>query len=317
MNNTTQLKALRDAMTERNPVTGAQPLCMVSRADIDRAIASLEAAEPVAEEDGWSVARCVRCGQTWTFNVTPPMCAVRGTSMRCTPIPRAHEQPKPCAGFVCGYSPTCVEPHSGDAPCRKCDQPYSAHQQPPAEQAQQPAYAPAPPMPPRHTKLAYAPDELLCHERDVADLHAACERIAAERDEAKRNANEVHERFMQAASERDEAAARNEGILLDMQTLLHERDEARRELEAERAGRPGSINAMTITSLRERLAEAEAELAALKGYAAPVAIIPLALHEAALAQARREERERCAVVADENGAMYTARAIRALAEEIK
>lgn len=112
MNDTTQLKALRDAWLCEMPTPTLE-------AALDRAIAAIEAAE----------------------------------------------QPKPCAGFVCGGyydGPGNLVPDPGhfthtaklgfsECICARCGQPYSAlcHQQPSAEHDDQPAPVPPPDSVPR------------------------------------------------------------------------------------------------------------------------------------------------------------------------
>jgi len=306
------LKALRDATIAYYGAKMSSDLVAIC----DRAIASL-AAEPVAEEDGWSVARCVQCGQTWTFNVTPPMCAVRGTSMRCTPIPRAHEQPKPCAGFVCGYSPTCVEPHSGDAPCRKCDQPYSAHQQPSAEQAQQPAQAKeriwfckiggiVDPMPhgadgPMREAVAEAFKRLNGHA-EPAFIFSGWGGELTEPERAVVENRLPVEQPAPADVPLGCACVLDADLNIESECLLHltvrkERDEARRELAALKGQEPVAWRGVRcrngethFTTVKMPYSCEECFASQKPLYAAPLPppdSIPLAQHEAALAEARR------------------------------
>lgn len=105
----------------------------------------------------------------------------------------AAEQPKPCATITLPESanelPRCSCGFTGwpTPSCSGCGKPLSAEaHQPPAEQAQQPAQADVPPMPSGRNSQLVNPPRRVCDETHVRDLHAACVRIAAERDEAHR-----------------------------------------------------------------------------------------------------------------------------------
>lgn len=274
---TEQLKALRDATIAYYGAKMSSDLVAIC----DRAIASLEAAEqpkplPVPGRDGvpeWARFGIWASGPFGRFYVSDaessagicnnsdsydwfPMPAYDDPSRAgtCVRLKVPSEQPKPCATIPLPESaselPHCSCGYTGwpTPSCSGCGKPLSAEaHQPPAEQAQQPARRVA-----RTVRREGAPAPATFHEADLDDLEQAKQPAPADVPPMPKPGEMWgHERILALHA----ACVR----------IAAERDEARRKLAAERAGRPGSINALTITSLRERLAEAEAELAALKG----------------------------------------------------
>lgn len=170
--------------------------------------------------------------------------------------------------------------------------------------AQQPTPADVPEMPTCRIASVHHAFDSVCSATDVAALHAACARIARERDEARR----------ELEAEREKAERyRVETLRLDGNAFRERTraDKAEAELAALKAQEPvGQFIVGVVGSDRVSLYDNEARRVMPHGahvYAAPVPppdSIPLAQHEAALAQARREERERCARVCQRNAEFF-------------
>ena len=198
--------------------------------------------------------------------------------------------------------------YGGSAPCPEC-----AHQQPASEPAyaqcpcgcrgaiglcravQQPAppkLEAVPPMPEAWDKHDRGPGSF-CHAHEVRALHAAAVRL--------------REMYGAQWEENDNLRAQ----LAEAQAALEAMKAQEPVATLWVSDRPGwGVDTCGIGEKCRALGEGEHML-----YAAPVASIPLAQHEAALKQARAEERERCARVCERRAVRHAADAIRALPDQ--
>lgn len=262
------------------------------------------------------------------------------------------EQPKACAGFVCGgwvnsTGERITTPHghipcnSAGAPecdCKNCDQPYSAHQEQ-QEQAdpcaskdhgiaqQEQAQQPAPDallelvMPHLFADNAYRSLDG-CDGGAVRNLFSAaqayqreCERLSGElaersnelwkamreRDIARTALEEQTDLAVKYVRERDEAQTITHDSLREQDDLQREVAELTDKLAGLKAQEPVAWIAWHNLELLRNSGEQRSCSVYLRGaggdrplYAAtvpPPDSIPLAQHDAALAEARREERE--------------------------
>tara|TARA_R110000868_G_scaffold104485_2_gene287635 strand:+ start:184 stop:1365 length:1182 start_codon:yes stop_codon:yes gene_type:complete len=357
MSDTKQLEALREQARSFIRECGSEPhQHTASTVEVlcDRAIAALTAEKACA---GFLCAAGKREGLT----VCASGCQLSGPCYHCSAPKKAHQQPSAEQAPVGG---PCYATEIGAPPCR-CSNCV-------AEQAQQPAPADVPEPDAGTPACEFSSLESVVSEAAYGEMHAACVRLAQERDDAREDCD----RWMPGPCCGNESTCKNRCVHATRyerdraNKAIYERDESRRELDVAKAewwspkdhnesnakcrseGRNAASRewkplhdalALRADAAEARAELAEAELAALLAqepvafswvmsgdwharhigdpvgrpetvrttnlYAAPVASIPLAQHEAALksladamdrthqaalAQARREERERCA-----------------------